>query len=709
MSYTLNFFASCPKGLELLLADELRYLGANKAAEKLAGVEFTSDLATAYKACLWSRLANRILLKVKEFQSSTPEELYAGIQSIAWDKHVNPAGTLSVNFVSTQSQITHTLYGAQKVKDAIVDQLRDKFGVRPNVARDHANVVIHVYLYRDKASVSIDLSGESLHKRGYRLMGGSAPLKENLAAAVLLRAKWPDILKANGALLDPMCGSGTLLIEGAMLAADCAPGLLRDYFGFLGWKQHDPAIWQLLLDEAKQRRIVGMKTLPKMVGYDEDPHAIKIAFENIERAGLRGKVHVEKRSLDSLESIATTGLVVINPPYGERLGEESELQFLYTSIGDKFKKEFVGWKGAVFTGNPELGKQMGIRAIKYYSLFNGSIPCQLLLFDIIPEKFIDRSITTQNARRVEAAKESVKEVQSEAVQMFANRVRKNIKNKTRWINKENISCYRLYDADLPEYAFSIDMYEKWVHVKEYPAPKTIDKEKAGQRQQEVLAILPELLSVPSENIFFQRHYKRLTLGQANIVVNLNDFQSIHEGQSTFLINLIHNEFEMGFSLEQRQLRSRIMEKTKNSHFLSLFDSAGVMSVCATVGGAKTTKTIVQSEQELNWVKANFNLNNVIGKAHQLIHADAGIWLDRERSKYNVIFADLSVVEEDEGLLYKILKLLLPEGILIATSYTKTFSMNTELLSEFSIEDISQYVAAPDFTRQSKLKYIWKIS
>jgi 23S rRNA (guanine2445-N2)-methyltransferase / 23S rRNA (guanine2069-N7)-methyltransferase len=391
---TLNLFATAPKGLELLLVEELRALGAINPAEKLAGVSFSGDLALAYKACLWSRLANRILLTLAAFPASTPEALYKGIQTIDWSKHMNADNTLAVHFICSQSTMTHSLFGAQKVKDAIVDQFREKSGTRPDVSRERPDVSIYVYLHRDKATVSLDLSGESLHKRGYRLISGTAPLKENLAAAILLRAGWPAIAKEGGALLDPMCGSGTLLIEAAFMAADKAPGLDRDYFGFLGWKQHQPKLWQQLQENARMRYAEGLKNLPEIIGFDHDPISIKIAFQNIERAGMSGKIHVEKRELavfaprQNLEP----GLVITNPPYGERLGDADELQSLYNLLADRLKECFTGWKAAIFTGNPDLGKRMGLRAKKFYALFNGAIPCKLLLFDIQSGYFINREV-----------------------------------------------------------------------------------------------------------------------------------------------------------------------------------------------------------------------------------------------------------------------------------------------------------------------------
>lgn len=501
---SLSLFATTPKGLELLLVDELRALGATDAAEKLAGVSFTGDLTLAYKACLWSRLANRILLGLGKVPAATPEELYAGVQTIAWDEHIESEGTFAVHCVCSQSAITHSLFAAQKIKDAIVDQMREKFGVRPDVDKTRPQVSVYVYLHRDQATISLDLSGESLHKRGYRVAGGAAPLKENLAAATLLRAGWPAIAKAGGSLMDPMCGSGTLLVEAAMMAADIAPGLAREYFGFLGWKQHQPAIWQPLVADAAARRTQGMASLPDIVGYDQDPAAIKIAFENIERADLRGHIHVEKRELSDFapKQLATPGLVIVNPPYGERLGEVEELQPLYTLLGEKLKEGFAGWRAAVFTGNPDLGKQMGLRAEKYYSLFNGALPCKLLLFDVQSHYFVARGPAADNERRIRAAQRVVTNQQSEPVQMFVNRVKKNLKHLKRQAEKNGLTSYRVYDADLPEYAFAIDLSEGAASVMEYQPPKTVDAKKALRRQQEVLAVLPDVLELPPSSISF---------------------------------------------------------------------------------------------------------------------------------------------------------------------------------------------------------------
>ncbi len=504
MNILYNLFATTPKGLELLLVDELRSLGAIQPAEKLAGVSFTGDLSIAYKACLWSRLANRILLNLAQTPAATPDELYAGVQTIDWPSHIHPDRTLAVHCVCSQSQISHSLFAAQKIKDAIVDQLREKWGVRPDVSRERPDVSVYVYLHRDVAAIYIDLSGDSLHKRGYRLASGSAPLKENLASAILLRAGWPEIAKSGGSLLDPMCGSGTLLIEAAMMAGDIAPGIARDYFGFLGWNKHEPNRWHALMEEAKQRRIQGMAALPTMIGYDHDSEAIKIAFENIERAQCLGKIHVEKRDLSVFvpKSNAKSGLVVVNPPYGERLGEAEALQPLYTLLGDRLKQAFTGWRAAVFTGNPELGKQMGLRAKRYYALFNGPIPCKLLLFEVQQDYFVDRSPQATNEKRIHAALRAMRVLDHQTIDMFVNRLRKKFKHLQRQAKRQGLQTYRVYDADIPEYAFAIDLSQGSVQVQEYEAPKTIAEQKVLHRRQAVLAVLPELLGVSAAQIFF---------------------------------------------------------------------------------------------------------------------------------------------------------------------------------------------------------------
>jgi 23S rRNA (guanine2445-N2)-methyltransferase / 23S rRNA (guanine2069-N7)-methyltransferase len=425
-----QLFATTPKAMEGILANEIQALGGNNVQQKLAGVAFQGDLAMAYTACLWLRTASRILLLLGSFEVKSQQDLYIGIQNIDWSEHLNPDDSLAVTFSSKNNPaINNTHFGAQKVKDAIVDQMRAKFNQRPSVDTERPSIRINVYLHNDTAQLSLDLSGESSHKRGYRDINITAPIKENLAAAILLRAAWPEIAKQGGSLLDPMCGSGTLLVEGALIAGDIAPGLQRDYFGFLGWKQHDQTLWQSILDNALHRRDIGLNQLPVIVGFDQDRRSVVAAIQHVENAGLSGKIHIEKRDISDASAAESwpKGLIVCNPPYGERLGDEEQTAILYRQFGEVLKQRFIGWQAAMIIGNPELGFRLGIRSQKPITLFNGALECKLLRFKLEENNFFEPKAKSQQERIEQISRRAQTEQSDNQAEMFANRLRKNLK------------------------------------------------------------------------------------------------------------------------------------------------------------------------------------------------------------------------------------------------------------------------------------------
>jgi 23S rRNA (guanine2069-N7)-methyltransferase / 23S rRNA (guanine2445-N2)-methyltransferase len=386
----LWFFATAPKGLEPVVADELRALGATNVKEARGGASFEGAPAMAYRACLWLRAANRVLYPISKFRAADDAQLYDGIKRMPWENDLSPDGSLAVDFSGSSAAITHTQYGAQRVKDAIVDRLREKFGRRPDVNREQPDLRINCHLHRDIATVSIDLSGDSLHQRGYRHASVAAPLKENLAAGLLLKCGWPGIAKAGGSFVDPMCGSGTLAIEAALMAGDIAPGLSRDNWGFSGWLKHDHKLWESLLDEARACQAARRARKITILGIDHDAKAILSAQANARAAGVAPKLRFEHKSLqqNQLPDGLPPGLVVTNPPYGERLGTVETLGPLYVTLGNWLKQQCMDWHVGVIVGDPELGKQLGIRARKINSFYNGALECKLLQFDIKPEWFM---------------------------------------------------------------------------------------------------------------------------------------------------------------------------------------------------------------------------------------------------------------------------------------------------------------------------------
>lgn len=388
----MRFFATITKNLEPLLVEELEALGMRGVKQTGSGAYFEGELEDAYRVCLWSRLANAVLMPLATFEAPTPEALYAGARRIHWDEHMSVDGTLAVDFTSSSSQITHTHYGALRVKDAVVDQFRDAFGARPSVDLEDPDLRINVHVRRDQATVSVDLSGARLHRRGWRVDRGEAPLKENLAAAILWRAGWPEIAARGGSLLDPMCGSGTFPIEGWMMAADIAPGLDRPAgFGFESWPGHDARAWQALLEEARERREAGLaRDLPTIVGYDKDHEIVRVARKNAKACGGAPYIRLQQREIREVRPPGEPGLVVVNPPYGERLDDREYALQVHRRLGDTLIEHFFGWKLSLLTADRELGFALPLRATKRYTVYNGPLECVLLHFDVEYDRIYDK-------------------------------------------------------------------------------------------------------------------------------------------------------------------------------------------------------------------------------------------------------------------------------------------------------------------------------
>lgn len=371
-----KFFVTCARGLEELVAAELLAMGIRGAKQERGGVAFRGELADGYRACLWLRSASRVLLSLGDFPCASNEDLYGGVRAIDWVKYLTPKMTLAVDSVLRDSSLTHSGFVALKSKDAIVDAIRDHFGTRPNVDTKNPDLRVNVHLVKNHCSISLDMSGEPLDRRGYRLDRNSAPLRENLAAALVAFSGW------NGAtpLFDPMCGSGTILLEAALAASRTAPGLLRGSFGFQSWPNHDSSSWNSLLVEARERRT---RELPvKLRGFDRSPGAIDMARQNATRAGVSRLVSFAPAEFSSFSPAEVPAMIIFNPPYGERMGEMEELIPLYRTIGDVLKQRCAGSTAFILCGNSELAKHVGLKATRRIPVWNGPIECRLLKYEL---------------------------------------------------------------------------------------------------------------------------------------------------------------------------------------------------------------------------------------------------------------------------------------------------------------------------------------
>ena len=701
--------ATAPVGAASVLAEELAQFGAEDIRERSHDVKFQGTLEVGYRTCLWSRTATRVLLSLGSIDATSSKGVYEAVKRIDWRQHIAPGATLACDCSGGNESIRHTIYGSQLLKDAVCDNLRDSTGERPNIKPERPDVLLHLHVEGPMALVSLDFSGESLHRRGYRSEGGRAPLKENVAAAVLLRAGWAQIAEQGGMLLDPMCGSGTFLTEGALIAADAAPALDREYFGFLNWHGHDAALWARLRAEALARRSA-RAARRCILGSDIDSEAVRMAIANAAHAGVADWLLVEKRALSEVpRPEGDTGLVVANPPYGVRIGAESGLPELYSELGRVLRDRFQGWQAAILTGNPPLARNLGIYAKRTHRVFNGTIECRLLRFDL------DAASAQRPAEEVRADWSS-----RPGAQMFANRLRKNLQRLDPWAEREHIDCFRVYDADMPEYAFAIDLYgreSRHVYVQEYAAPKSVNQESARERRREALAVLPEVLSVPLPQVHTRMRKPQKGAEQYEKRGSAAERHAVQEGGLKFWVNF-RDYLDTGLFLDHRIVRGMLRAWAKDADFLNLFCYTGSATVYAAAGGARSTTGVDLSNTYLDWAHENLLLNGFRGNNHELYRADCLAWLEEQEprsARFDLIFLDpptfsnskrmegvLDVQRDHVGMIRRALKLLRPAGRLVfSTNYTR-FKLDAEALSDLAIEDISPSTVPKDFERHARI-------
>ncbi|MBF0261951.1 MAG: bifunctional 23S rRNA (guanine(2069)-N(7))-methyltransferase RlmK/23S rRNA (guanine(2445)-N(2))-methyltransferase RlmL [Magnetococcales bacterium] len=731
----MRLFASSPRGVEPLLADEVRLAGARRVRPLTGGVSFEGDLAVIGRVCLYSRVASRLLLPLARVPADGLEGFDQALREIPWEDHLRADGTLAVDFSGTNAIIRHTRFGAMKVKDAVVDRLRERGGIRPSVDFDRPDLRIHARLSEDRGvDIGIDLSGEALHRRGYRVNAGSAPLKENLAAAILLLAGWPEIARRGGMLLDPMCGSGTFLIEAAWMAGDIAPGLARGHFGFLGWSGHDPAVWQPILAEARERARAGRSAIPTLLGFEPDAKTLEAAQENVVQAGVADRIALASGNLERLERpIGVAGLMVVNPPYGERQGEVERLeQPIYRLLGQRWRTRLAGWKGAVLTASPRLADALGEKPTASKSLYNGPIACRLLLFDAITPARVERD--TGGSRPDDQSPgddlpPTPGDPDAPGAVMFANRLKKNRRRLDPWLKRESVSCYRLYDADIPEYAVAVDRYGPWIHLQEYRPPAGIDPEAARRRLGEVLAVLPRALGVDPDKIHLKTRHRQSagSGGQYGRLGEGREWAEVDEGGLKLLVNFT-DTLDVGLFLDHAPLRRMIRSAASGKRFLNLFGYTGSATVHAAAGGARSTLTVDLSRHYLEWAGRNLAANGFTGLDHRLVRADCLEWLAQvaesgDEGKFDLILLDpptfsnsarmqrpFELQREHPALITQATRLLAPGGVLYFSNNARRFHLDADALpAGLHIEEITRQTIGPDFANHPPTHHCWRFT
>jgi len=691
--------------------------------ERSAGVAFRGALEVGYRACLGSRIANRVFLELARFEAADAEELYRRTRALKWTGHIGPGATIACDFSGRHPTITHTQFGALRVKDALCDELRARTGERPDVARERPGVRVHAHAAGTSVTLSIDLAGESLHRRGYRAGAGEAPLKENVAAGVLLRAGWRELAGEGAEFLDPLCGSGTLVIEAALIAADLAPGRRREYFGFLGWRGHDPALWRRVQEEFEARARaraaapgVRGRDAPPLRGEDVDARAIESARRNAERADVAGEVRFEVRALRDARplSAGSRGLLCTNPPYGVRLADHEAARAVHRELGAVLRERFEGWDAAVLTGAPELGIELGLRAHRTHAVWNGAIECRLLRLKVAPQS------VREPGRLGRGASEAG---ETPGARMFANRLAKNSKRLGAWADRHGVSCYRLYDADMPEYAFAIDQYRTrdppltWLYVQEYAAPAEIAPEAVRRRRAEALGVLPSVTGIPRERIRVRTRRRSRRGEQYGKLDERGRFHVVEEGGLSFYVNF-DDYLDTGLFLDQRITRARVRESARGMRFLNLFAYTGSATVYAAAGGAAATTSVDLSRTYLEWARRNLALNGFSGHEHMLVQADCHEWLAQARggsARYDLVYLDpptfsnskrmrgvLDIARDHPELIDACARLLAPGGLILFSTNAQRFRLDEALSSRYAIHDLSAATLPPDFARTPRI-------
>lgn len=687
------------RGLDELLREEISTLCPGVEIKMSPGaLSFAGTLEQAYTLCLWSRLANRVIWVLNTGKCDSADDLYAIADGIDWPQHLRATDSLSVLFSGTNRAINNTQFGAVKIKDAIVDQFMQEGTQRPSVERRQPDLPVYAKCQREQVTLGIDLSGNSLHQRAYRQQTGDAPLKEHIACAMLMRSGWVN--EMNKPLADMMCGSGTVAIEAAYMARNIAPGIKRTYWGFNGWLGHDAALWDKLLDEALAKQQPASGTI---FASDVSKKLISIARKNADEAGVFHDIQFAcQDATKAAPPEKEKGYLVSNPPYGERLGELTDLLPLFSQWGKQLKTAWKGWHVTLLSSNRDLLRVLKLRAAKDYAMNNGKLECRLVNYRLDEQNCEQFSDDAENHE-------------------FANRLRKNLKKMKSWVKQQDTNCYRIYDADLPDYNVAIDRYDDWLVVQEYAPPKDIDENKARRRLQEVLLHLPAVTGVPSSNISLKVRTRQKGTSQYEKMDQKGVKKVIYENGARLLVNLT-DYLDTGLFLDHRETRQLIKKLSQDKDVLNLFSYTGSVSVAAALGKARSVCTVDMSNTYLDWARENFRLNK-LGGPYAFIQADCTQWLATHTAKYDLIFIDppsfsnskrmqatWDVQRDHVAILQDANKCLNDGGTIVFSNNKRGFKLDKQAISDMglSCEDISAQTIPGDFARHPNIHKCWII-
>ncbi|CUR48577.1 23S rRNA (guanine-N-2-)-methyltransferase rlmL [Alloalcanivorax xenomutans] len=688
----MEFVTTCLPGLAPLLAEELVELGISVTETGNAYVIIDGRQEDGLRVCLWSRLAERVLLPLVTLEISAEEAPEALAAALDWPALVAAGAPLFLNLEHGKGVRGDNRISTRRLARALPPSLRVSDS-------ELGACCVRGRLDEDQAHLWLDLAGTPLHRRGYRLAGGRAPLRENLAAGVLRAGGWHRQDRPS-MLLDPFCGSGTLLIEAAWMAGGVAPGALRQDYGFMAWRGCRRALWEGLREEAAAT-LRKVPSLPPLKGFDVDNRAIQYAMDNAERAGVRRLLHLERRELGALRQrdLGDTGLLVTNPPWGERLEERERSAWLHAGLGRLMGQRALNWTAVLLGTDVTTLDRCGMELQSQHRLLNGPLKNYIRVYRPRPP-------VPEAPLRV--APEPGFAPPEGAVPLL-NRLRKNGKHLRRWLEREDIQSYRLYDRDLPEFNVAVDIYGDQALVQEFKAPSSIDPDKAKERRQWAVSAVRSALAVHREQVHLRTRERQKGHRQYQKLDSRGQYKVVREGRAHLLVNL-NDYLDTGLFLDHRPMRLRLAQESAGKRVLNLFAYTGAASVHALVGGARRVVTVDASRRYLDWAACNLALNGFSSDAHPLERADVMSWLETCREQFDVVFCDPPtfsnnksrqdfVVQEHHGeLIRRILKRLEPGGVLYFSCNFRRFELDESIRRWYQVEDLTQWSTPEDFRR-----------
>jgi len=742
-----RFTARTLGGLEWVLAAELRSLGVVDLRLGRRTVEFTPppgrEQEVLYRAVLECRTAIRVLEPLGRFHVESPESLHAALQGIDWTEQLRVSDTIRVDAVIHDTFVTHSLYAAQLVKDAVVDQLRTPAGKRPAVSLRGATLRLALHLVGKVATIYRDAAGRSLHQRGWRMGEVAAPLSEVLAAGILAHAGWwrPDAMGAenHGAetVLDPMCGSGTLVIEAATIAAGMAPGLWRARrhgHGFFRFRDCDRSLAARLVADLEAR------VAPSAGGFcasDLDPRAVAATRACSEAAGVAAAVVVTQRHFEDVVVPSAAGLVVTNPPYGERL-PLPRAAALARRLGDWLVARCGGWRAAILVADSPTAMRIGLRPSRRVSLMNGPIACRLLEFEIRRRDIVTSSpMRTGVADRspiADAGDDSAAErraatpgrrTTADQIGDFRRRLAKRFRHLSKWARRQEIDAYRIYDRDIPEIPLAIDWYAGRLHLAEYDRPhERTEIEHDVWLDRMVDAAAAELGVLPDLSFLKSRRRQRGGT-QYEKVGDRSAVLEVREGGLAFEVNL-SDYVDTGLFLDHRTTRSLVRAEAAGKRVLNLFAYTGAFSVYAAAGGARETVSVDLSNTYLDWTRTNLARNRFIDAGrHRTVRDECRAFLAhrarRGEPPFELVVADpptfsrsakselpWDVERHHAELLELVATNLVSGGVVYFSTNFRRFHLAADILQKhYSIREITSRTIPEDF-RDRRPHRAWRL-